>query len=353
MAQKKTKKNKAKSNFEEDKVVDAEVIEVEEASEEAEVEPEKESEKTTGKSLLFYFAAFLLVVSVFGFLGYKFLLGTNKDLEVLESQVDEAELVVLQQSKPRDEVAIEQLDMKYGDAIDAVEESGDAAMEAAEELVVAVQEAEISEPTPVIEVATVYKTDDKALDGLRGQVAMQNKNILLFLSAQNLQKILDSGVAKIDEKALRDEILFFKEISGGKAGYAGKTQLLEYSIEGGAPSIAELEGDLDVIVKKLESAEQKSFWQNFRESIFGLVKVTKLDAEVAGQEGDYAKILLAKKALQNQDFNTAIALVEKISGAQTESWKDKAYKLQRMHETVEYLLEATRQNLLESHRAAQ
>jgi flagellar basal body-associated protein FliL len=349
MAKKKGNKNKAGSNFEDnisgEKIVDVEVVEVDKEKT-SEAEKESESKKASGKSLIFYFLAFLLVVSVFGFLGYKFLLSANKDLQVVEDAVDESELVVLQQPQP---TKIQQSDMQYG-ALQSNQIEDEKTLAAVENLVEDLPKQQPSLDTLGVQI---YGNNNDDLQKLRGQMFQQNKQILLFLSAQNLQKIVSSGVEKIDEKALRNELKFFEEISAGRAGYAGKIQLLEYSLDGGMPSIAKLDEGLDELAKKLNSTEEKTFWQNFQDSIFGLVKVTKLDAEVEGQEGDYAKILLAKTALKNHDFNAAIELVEKISSAKTTKWKDGAYKLQRINETVEYLLDATRQNLLENYKNTQ
>ena len=313
----------------------------------SEIESEKEVKH---RSFLLWFLAFLLVVTVFGFLGYKFMLGKNDDLE---KKADSAEVMVLQDTstpKAIEVIApskddIEHTDLQFGN--DSSVATPDTKVEAQKDLVDNTEKLTKDLEKEIEQDAIIEKkSEEKASEHIAKiepkiqQLEKQNQNLLMFLSAQNISNAYNAA----DEEALKRELVFLKKVSGSDAEFQGKVDLVEYSLEGGLTSADALEAELDKMAKAIDNAQEKSFWQNLKDSIFGLVKVTKLDEKA---EGDYPKVLLAKNALKKKDFNEAIRLVDAIDKKYSRTWLDKAYKLQRVQETVNYLLEMTRKKLVQ------
>ena len=295
-------------------------------------------------NLLLWVAAFVAVVCVSGFVGYKFLLGANN---TLEKKAEPVELKVVQESKipaqltqVKDE--IEHSDLQFGQefAPEKVEKAEEQKLDVTEKLTADLakeieQDALVEKKSEEKAAASIAKIEPKILE-----LEKKNQNLLMFLSAQNISNAYHAA----DVKALKRELDFFKEVAGSDVEFQGKFDLLQYSLEGGLTSADELAIQLDAIAKSIENAQEKTFWENLQDSIFGLVKVTKLDEKA---EGDYPKVLLAKQALKNKDFNEAIRLVDAIDKKHTKAWLDKAYKQQRVQESIGYLLEMTRKKLVQ------
>ncbi len=323
----------------EDKVIDVEAEEVEAA-------------KSSGGSLLTYFLLFVLVVGGLGFAAYKYA-GADIGFDFLQEEEQPAEVVVVQKVEEVvvDEEAVLQTELSYGETAseDATSEEsvleevagvidgvsiavGEAALEIVEDVAESVEQSEILNSD-----VQLYGGNSAEIDALK----KQNQNILLYLSAQNMA---DLSGDDIDAEALKLEVEFFKKAAGDEAKYSGKIQLIEFALESEVKSVAELSEELKNVAQVLESKEEESLWQNLQDSIFGLVKVTKLSEE---EDGDYPKILLAQKALQGKDLKKAIELMEKVEAPESEAWIDDVHKLQRLHESVSYLTDMTRKKLVQ------
>lgn len=316
----------------------------------AEEQPQSQ-QKESRSNLLIWFFAFLFAVSVLAFGVYRFM--QNSQFASLESAVAVEDIAVSNKiSKQKSEPTFAKKEMKVGGFSSQENELEEGDFFAEEEPVGEIEKSqtvvddlkfksqekmrEIAQANMQEAIAKLAEKNSGRLDVLEGQ----RKFVLAYIAAQSMKDL----VLREDFANYANELRFLKRVLQGELEFEGKISLLEYSAESQIFDTKMLLAELGKINVEIKQAEEKTFWQNVEKSVGELVKVTKLDEK---SEDAYPKILMAKEALQRNDLNEAIRLIDSVKNADTKEWLEKAYKLQRIKETVEYLVENTRKKLVQ------
>ncbi|PIR31620.1 MAG: hypothetical protein COV36_07795 [Alphaproteobacteria bacterium CG11_big_fil_rev_8_21_14_0_20_44_7] len=292
-----------------------------------------------------WFFGLLLVLLFSGVLGYGFLLDfvdrikRTADIEEVEEPTKTDSITSFDEHDKIDYFpslqASEYIDIAETASSDYADEAEIAEEIPAEEVekVAAKEEAEIIE-SPAVQIVTPVVASNPQLEAKIAALENAQKAMVLYIAAGDFLDSVNRGA--VDE----DSLLLLNRAAAYYPQITGKIDILRLAAEGGIPSYKSLASELDTLAAELEKSQDKSVIQSIKESLGGLVKVTKIKADNA-EEIDGNKIYAVKKiaelALQEKDLERAISFVSSYGDAADE-WLKQAKNLERVVEITDYII---------------